>query len=76
MLTNLPLRYDIGNCLFEAAYEEVLKRYFLYKMRNLFLGEEKTYFRCVCTPYFHWSTVNLSYILEHRPFCKVSDDFL
>ena len=33
-------------------------------------------FRCVCTPYFHWSTVNLSYILEHRPFCKVSDRVL
>ena len=46
-------------------------KYFLQK-KNLFLGSF-SYFRCVCTPYFHWSTVNLSYILEHRPFCKVRD---
>ena len=25
-IVRLLLRYDIGNCLFEAAYEEVLKR--------------------------------------------------
>ena len=32
------LRYDIGNCLFEAAYEEVLRRYF-HCHRNLFLDK-------------------------------------
>ena len=46
-------RYDIGNCLFEAAYQEVLTT-------------------CGCTPYFHWGNVQLDFILQKRPFCKVS----
>ena len=46
-------RYIIGNCLFEAAYQEVLNT-------------------CGCTPYFHWGNVQLDFILQKRPFCKVS----